>query len=57
MSTSTNLNFFAAHSDQHAILDFIFSATDVRVFEVYSEGGADLREFRSADDVASAFAV
>lgn len=57
MGKSTNLSFFAAQSDQRAILDFIFSATDVRVFEVYSDCGADLREFHSTDDIASAFAL
>jgi hypothetical protein len=49
------LDFFAAEADQRAVLDFLFSATDVRVFESYSEFGAELREFRSADELAAAF--
>jgi hypothetical protein len=52
---SANLNFFAAESDQKAVTEFLFSSTDVRVFESYSEFGRDLREFHSTDDLASAF--
>ncbi len=38
-----------------AVLDFLFSSTDVRVFESYSEYGAELREFCSTDELAAAF--
>ena len=55
MSASANLDFFAAEADQRAVLDFLFSATDVRVFESYSEFDADLREFRSTDELAATF--
>jgi hypothetical protein len=55
MSRSVNLDFFAAEADQRAVLDFLFSSTDVRVFESYSEYGAELREFRSTDELAAAF--
>jgi hypothetical protein len=54
---AVNLNFFAAETDQRALLDFLFASTDVRVFESYSEPDADLREFRSTDDLASAFPI
>ncbi len=54
---AANLDFFAAESDQRALLDFLFTSTDVRVFELYSEFDADLREFRSTDDLASAFPI
>ena len=57
MARSGNLDFFAAESDQRAILDFLFSSTAVRVFESYSEYGADLREFRSTDELAAAFPI
>jgi len=50
-----NLDFFAAESDQKALVHFLFSSTDVRVFESYSECGQELREFRSLDELASAF--
>jgi hypothetical protein len=50
-----NLDFFAAGADQRDVLDFLFSSTDVRVFESYSECDAELREFRSTDEVAAAF--
>jgi hypothetical protein len=55
MARSANLDFFAAEADQRAVLDFLFSATDVRVFESYSEFDAELREFRSTDELAAAF--
>lgn len=55
MTRSANLDFFAAETDQRAVLDFLFSATDVRVFESYSEPDAELREFKSTDELAAAF--
>jgi hypothetical protein len=55
MARSANLDFFAAEADLRAVLDFLFSSTDVRVFESYSEYDAELREFRSADELAATF--
>ncbi len=55
MTRSVNLDFFAAEADQRAVLDFLFSSTDVRVFESYSEPDAELREFPSTDELAAAF--
>jgi hypothetical protein len=55
MTRSVNLDFFAAEADQRAVLDFVFSSTDARVFESYSEYEAKLREFRSTDELAAAF--
>ena len=55
MVKSANLDFFAAETDQRAVLDFLFSATDVRVFESYSGYDAELREFRSTLELATAF--
>lgn len=55
MARSVNLDFFAAESDMRAVFDFVFASTDARVFESYSEYGADLREFRSTDELAAAF--
>src|SRR5690242_1047166 len=57
MARSVNLDFFAAEADQRAVLDFLFSSTDVRVFESYSEYGAVLRQFLSIDDLAAAFPI
>ena len=57
MVRSVNLDFFAAEADQRAVLDFLFTSTDVRVFESYSECGADLREFRSTRELAEAFPI
>jgi hypothetical protein len=55
MARSANLDFFAAEADQRAVLDFLFSSTDVRVFESYSEPDAELREFHSTADLGAAF--
>jgi len=55
MARSANLDFFAAEADQRSVLDFLFSSTDVRVFESYSQYSADLREFRSTDGLAATF--
>ncbi|MBC7853776.1 MAG: hypothetical protein IAF94_10100 [Pirellulaceae bacterium] len=50
-----NLDFFAAESDQRAVVDFLFTSTNVRLFESYSEFSQELREFRSLDELAAAF--
>ncbi len=55
MARSANVDFFAAAADQRAVLDFLFSSTDVRVYESYSQYDADLREFRSSDELAATF--
>lgn len=55
MARSVNLDFFAAEDDVRAGLDFLFSSTDARVFESYSEYDADLREFRSTEELAAVF--
>ncbi|MEZ6055783.1 MAG: hypothetical protein R3C01_03670 [Planctomycetaceae bacterium] len=55
MAGSANLDFFAVEEDQEAILSFLFSQTDVRVFEAYSEFGTDLREFRTTEEVSAAY--
>jgi hypothetical protein len=55
MAASANMDFFAAEHDQRSVLDFLFSSTDVRVFESYSKFDAELREFRSVDELAAAF--
>lgn len=55
MARSANLDFFAVAKDQRELLDFLFLSTDVRVFESYSQFGSELREFKSADEVANAY--
>jgi hypothetical protein len=42
-----NLDFFATEPDQRALIEFLFSGTDVRVFESSSEYDQELREFRT----------
>ena len=55
MSRAVNIDFFAAEADQKALLDFLFSETDVRVFESYSQFDSELREFHSTEELARAF--
>jgi hypothetical protein len=52
---AANLNFFATEADQKTVVDFLFSSTDVRVFESYSEPGQNLREFHSTEELIAAF--
>lgn len=54
---SCNMDFFAAELDQKHFLDFIFSETDLRVFEAYSEFDQEIREFKSTVEVANAFSL
>jgi hypothetical protein len=57
MTPSASLGFFAAERDQRAILSYLFAETDVRVFESSSQFDTGLREFRSGEEVAEAFAL
>jgi hypothetical protein len=52
---SLNLDFFAVREDLELVLDFVYSETDARVFESYSEPGCELREFRSVDELVAAY--
>jgi hypothetical protein len=49
------LEFFAAREDQVELLRFLFTQTDVRVVEHSSRPDSDLLEFKSVDEVATAF--
>lgn len=55
MSRAANVDFFAAEADQKALLDFLFSETDVRIFESYSEFDSELREFHSTEELVKVF--
>jgi hypothetical protein len=52
---SLNLDFFAVREDLALVLDYVYSETDLRVFESYSELGRELREFRSVDELVAAY--
>ncbi len=51
------LDFFAAEADQRDVFDFLFSSTDVRVFESCSDFDQELREFRSFEELARVFPI
>jgi hypothetical protein len=50
-----SIDFYALRDDIRELVHFIFEETDARVFESYSEYDAELREFRSLDELSSAF--
>jgi hypothetical protein len=50
-----SLDFYALRDDIRELVHFLFEETDARVFESYSEYDAELREFRSFDELSSAF--
>ena len=50
-----NLDFYAIGQDIIDTLEFIFTETDCKVFESYSEHGKDLREFKSMSECFTAY--
>jgi len=48
-----SLHFYAGRDDMIAVMNFVFTETDCRVFESYSKFGCELREFKSTDEIAS----
>src|SRR4051794_7242753 len=50
-----SLDFYALGDDIRGLVHFLFEETDARVFESYSAYDAELREFRSFDELSSAF--
>lgn len=53
--SSFHLGFFAARDDQIALIEHLLNDLGLKVFELYSRPDCDLREFRSAAEVAAAF--
>ena len=41
---AASLDFFATLADMKLVLDFLFTSTDVRMFELYSQDGEKLHE-------------
>ena len=50
-----NFAFYAAAEDARAVLDYVFEATDCRIYEAYSAYDCTLREFTSRAAVDQAF--
>jgi hypothetical protein len=48
-------NFFADKTDKLIILDYIFSETDLRVFDLYSAIGEEICTYKSAEEIATKF--
>lgn len=49
------LDFYALKEDIRGVVHAIFEETELRVFESYSQYDAELREFRSLDELSGAF--
>jgi hypothetical protein len=52
-----NLDFFAVRQDQRKIIDFLLAETDFRIFELYSEFGQELREFKTFKELDAEFDI
>jgi len=50
-----NCDFYGLREDHRKILSFILDETDCRVFELYSEVCAEIREFTTTDDVLALY--
>jgi hypothetical protein len=50
-----NLDFYALDQDLRKLFDFLYSETDVVVYELGSRPNSDLRRFASVVDLAEAF--
>jgi hypothetical protein len=48
-------DFFADKDDKIQLLDFIFTQTDLQVFDSYSPGGQEIVEYKSTADIVAAF--
>ncbi|HYV35252.1 MAG TPA: hypothetical protein VE988_06085 [Gemmataceae bacterium] len=51
------LEFFAVHEDLRQVFDFLYGETDFHVFELYSEFGQEIREFKSFSELDGAFEI
>ena len=54
-TSKMNYDFFASASDKKSILDFIFKETNLRVFELYSEYGQEITEYKNTQKIISTF--
>lgn len=52
-----SLHFYALSDDARQLLDFIYSETDVVVYELASRPNCELRRFNSVDEVVDAFGL
>jgi len=48
-------DFFAAEEDKLILLNYIFSETDLQIFDLASEYGATVKEYKSVGEITSCF--
>jgi hypothetical protein len=52
-----NCDFYALQDDHKQVLEFVFSATECKVYEKDSEPGAEIRVFSNSSEVIEAYAA
>lgn len=50
-----NYNFFADKADKLQILEYIFSETDLQVYDSYSSYGQEICNYKSVEDISTRF--
>lgn len=50
-----NYNFLATGPDKMRVLNHLFENTDLQVFDIYSEYGQEICQYRSATEIAAKF--
>jgi hypothetical protein len=48
-------NFYASKTDKLDLLAYLFTQTDLRLYDLYSTYGEEVREYHSAEEVAINF--
>src|SRR5688572_17134601 len=51
------LDFFAVRDDHRQVVEYLYGETDFRVYELYSEFGQEIREFKSFADLDGTFDI
>ena len=51
--TSMNYDFFANKQDKIEVLDFIFNATELQVFDLGSPYGKEINQYKSTTEIIS----
>jgi len=48
-------DFFAAEEDKIKLLSYIFTETDLRIFDLSSAYGEDIKEYKTVEDISAQF--
>lgn len=50
-----NYNFFAGLEDKKQVLDFVFNDLNLKVYDLYSDFGQELNEYKNTDEILNKF--